>query len=119
MKKIDYKHYYEQLELFEKQKQTADDSIKLLKEEMSERVMSYLTDKHITFPKDNSVPYEQDHHFRRGVPSGIKFRIYFYANFGNSENCKLIAPGYGVIGGDYGNGALYVKIKDIIEYIEQ
>jgi hypothetical protein len=40
-------------------------------------------------------------------PADIIFDVYEF----DADNVSCIAPGFGVIGGDYGNGSLFVKKK--------
>lgn len=58
----------------------------------------------LTFRKGNKIPYGQDHRFHRGLPHGVSFRA---RRLANARLVVLDAPGYGELGGDHGNGALY------------
>jgi len=66
--------------------------------------------KKIRFPKNNKITYSQDFSFPTGIPSDIDFEVCGFVG----DSIKLIADGYGRLGGDkYGNGAIYVSEKDI------
>ena len=65
--------------------------------------------KSITF-KPNNIRYHQDFSAFFGVPYGIKFK----AEYINDTRIKLRGPGYGLLS-DYGNGSLYVSVKDLID----
>lgn len=61
----------------------------------------------VKFEPGNGIRYLQDFFFYRGIPAGE------YQVFKLGEGAfKLVAPGYGELGGDYGNGALIVSSDD-------
>lgn len=65
-----------------------------------------------TFKKTNTIPYGQDMQFFRGIPTHIKFTFCPY----NKERIILKAPNYG--GDPYGNGYIYVSVKDLPEELQ-
>ena len=71
-----------------------------------------------TFAEGNKLRYGQDFRESAGVPAGVRFAVYPIAG---STMSKLVAPGYGELGGDYGNGALYLHdpITPDVAIIEQ
>jgi hypothetical protein len=58
----------------------------------------------VIFKKGNKIKFGQDHSFWQGVPPGVDFEVTPFPD----NRFVLRAPGYGIVGGDYGNGALYV-----------
>jgi hypothetical protein len=71
------------------------------------------------FPEGNDLFYGQDHGFWRGVPSGRPFTVesvWGEEDLGLSNRCKLTAEGYGERG-SYGNGAIYMDVKDVLPYV--
>jgi len=64
----------------------------------------------IIFKKGNQIRYGQDFQFYKGCPVGVKFT----AKYVNEKRIQLTAPGFGLIK-DYGNGAIYVNVKDLIK----
>lgn len=71
--------------------------------------------KTVQFRSGNRVPYSQDFNFRVGVPSGVMFSVEEGARFQKEGDWRLTADGYGVLGkpNSYGNGALYVRSRDV------
>lgn len=63
----------------------------------------------ITFKKGNQILYGQDFQSHKGCPVGIKFN----AKYINEKRIELTAPGFG-LSKDYGKGAIYVSVKDLI-----
>ena len=78
--------------------------------EIDGRAMCY-----VTFVEGNKLRCAQD--FRRyvGVPAGIRFAVYPVKG---STQSKLVAPGYGLLGVDYGNGAIYVQDRITLQDVE-
>lgn len=60
------------------------------------------TNQTVHVPEDNNILYGQDFRFYRGVPPGE------YELRDNGGYWKLVAPGYGMTGKGYGNGALAI-----------
>jgi hypothetical protein len=71
--------------------------------------------QHITFKKNN-IPYGQDHHFLRGIPTGIRFEVREPSEPFAGYTIELIAPNHG--GESYGNGPLFVKEPHLREYLQ-
>ena len=68
----------------------------------------------------NNIFYMQDHGFWKGIPHDIDFVI----DKASKDGIKLIAPGFGALKDNpyglpynYGNGAIYVKISELIDSI--
>lgn len=59
--------------------------------------------------KENDFPYFQDFRFPRGIPAGVEFEAEYTRK--DRTRIRLTAPGYG--GKPYGNGAIYVSLKDL------
>jgi len=79
-------------------------------------------DGYIIFPKNNNIPYGQDFNFWQNIPSKIKFYPAFFGN----ERIKFIGDGYGILNdniykliGKYGNGAIFVSVKDLPENVKE
>ena len=62
---------------------------------------------YVMFELDNGMKCFQDFRAFINAPAGVRFAVYPVA--GGSERYKLVAPGYGAIPGDYGNGAIYIS----------
>jgi hypothetical protein len=63
----------------------------------------------VKFRKNNKVVYWQDFKVYTGIPSGIEFYVVPL----KKDKVKLIANGYGDLILGYGNGALYIGVKDL------
>lgn len=68
----------------------------------------------IKFKKNNETRYMQDFSFCQGVPSGINFDVEMLSH----DKIKLSTNGYGHIGRNYGNGALFVLVKHLPKSIQ-
>lgn len=62
-----------------------------------------------TFAENNNIPYFQDFSFSRGIPANVEFLV----ETPNFNRAKLTGNGYGIIGGNYGNGAIFVSFFDL------
>ena len=61
---------------------------------------------HVTFAEGNTLRCGQDFRYFRGAPANVRFAVYPVA--GSETQSRLVAPGYGDLGGNYGNGAIYL-----------
>ena len=72
----------------------------------------------VIFPEENCLSFGQDHGYWFGVPESRTFtvaEVWGDDEFGLSNRCKLVAEGYGLKGA-YGNGAIYMNVKDVLPY---
>lgn len=67
----------------------------------------------IKFKPGNTVRWEQDFSSNEGMPADIWFTILDDSGerFSHPNYIRLSAEGYGVRG-DYGNGSIYIRIKN-------
>lgn len=85
-------------------------TINILKNQINKTMKETFKLKSIRFKGGNQIPYSQDFGFNKGCPHGIEFK----AQYLNKKRIILTAPGYGSKGA-YGNGCIYVSVKDLIK----
>jgi len=67
--------------------------------------------------EENDIYFMQDSSFWKGIPEGVKFvTTWLGTNSGKDRKIKLVGKGYGELGGDYGNGAIFVFLDDTGKY---
>ena len=90
---------------------------------MKETIIKKRKDGYFTIQfMNNNIPYMQDHGFWGGIPTGVEFIITEETPNGSFI---LVAGGYGALSNNkwgldynYGNGAIFVRINDLIESIK-
>jgi len=75
----------------------------------------------VTFYENNNIRYGQDMRYFQSIPPNVPFIVEK-----RRDGYYLIGEGYGIIGGNYGNGGLYVlrkyldyKIKECLEVLSK
>ena len=77
---------------------------------------------YLIFPEDNEYLFFQDHWYLQNIPSDVKFFVRSY----DERSICFIGDGYGIqikneygLTGNYGNGAIYVYVKNLPENISK